>query len=381
MYIEDKLTSGTCDAPLDLLSKLVRIESCDPPGREIEVAHHLEAELIRAGVQVELDEFAPGRTNLLARLPGTGTKPPLVFSAHLDTVPVGITGWTEEPFGGHVKDGRLYGRGASDMKSGVVAMTAALLEIAAAGTPLTGDLLLAFSAGESSSCLGAKRFVERRAFAEAGAILVSEPSSLDLIVAEMGVLWLRATAFGRVGHVSGDGGDNAIVKMASVLARIQSVRLPCPDHPLLPEPTIRIGTIHGGAAVNVTPDRCYVDIDVRIRPGTTPSEILDLLKPLGLVLEILDFKPSVETTIDHPFTQTCLEACAANRTQTPRISGVAYYSDATIYTSAFETPFVIIGPGELGMSGQPDEFVEIEKFNQAIAIYRTIAESYLKQAV
>ncbi|MBB6488661.1 succinyl-diaminopimelate desuccinylase [Rhizobium lusitanum] len=378
MYIEDKLTSGTCDTPLDLLCKLVRIESCDPPGREIEVARSLEAELIRAGVQVELDEFAPGRANLLARLPGAGTKPPLVFSAHLDTVPVGTTGWTEEPFGGHIRDGRLYGRGASDMKSGVVAMTAALLEIAATGTPLTGDLLLAFSAGESSNCLGAKRFVERRTFAEAGAILVSEPSSLELIIAEMGVLWLRATAFGRVGHVSGDGGDNAIMKMVSILPQIQSVPLPCTDHPLLPEPTIRIGTIHGGAAVNVTPDRCFVDIDVRIHPGTAPSEILDLLEPLGLDLEILDFKPSVETAIDHPFTQTCLQACAANRSQAPRISGVAYYSDATIYTSAFETPFVIIGPGELGMSGQTDEFVEIEKFNQAIAIYRAIAESYLK---
>ncbi|WP_313206340.1 M20 family metallopeptidase [Rhizobium lusitanum] len=342
------------------------------------MARSLEAELIRAGVQVELDEFAPGRANLLARLPGAGTKPPLVFSAHLDTVPVGTTGWTEEPFGGHIRDGRLYGRGASDMKSGVVAMTAALLEIAATGTPLTGDLLLAFSAGESSNCLGAKRFVERRTFAEAGAILVSEPSSLELIIAEMGVLWLRATAFGRVGHVSGDGGDNAIMKMVSILPQIQSVPLPCTDHPLLPEPTIRIGTIHGGAAVNVTPDRCFVDIDVRIHPGTAPSEILDLLEPLGLDLEILDFKPSVETAIDHPFTQTCLQACAANRSQAPRISGVAYYSDATIYTSAFETPFVIIGPGELGMSGQTDEFVEIEKFNQAIAIYRAIAESYLK---
>jgi succinyl-diaminopimelate desuccinylase len=380
MYIEDKSTSAISGTSLDLLSKLVRIESCDPPGREAEVAKCLEAELIRAGIQVELDEFAPGRVNLLARLPGSGTNPPLVFSAHLDTVPVGTTGWTEEPFGGHVKNGRLYGRGASDMKSGVVAMTAALIEIAVAGAPLAGDLLLAFSAGESSNCLGAKRFVERRCFAEAGAILVSEPSSLDLIIAEMGVLWLRATALGRVGHVSGNGGDNAIIKMASILPRLQSIRLPCPDHALLPEPTIRVGTIQGGTAVNVTPDRCYVDIDIRMRPGTTPSDILDLLKPFGLELEVLDFKPAVETAIDHPFTQTCIEACAARRSIAPRVSGVAYYSDATIYTSSFQTPFVIIGPGELGMSGQPDEFVEIEKFDQAITIYRAIAESYLGHA-
>jgi succinyl-diaminopimelate desuccinylase len=377
MYIEQKRTPPTWDTSLDLLAKLVSIESCDPPGQEIEVARCLEAELVRAGIAVEIDEFLPGRANLLARLPGSGKKRPLVFSAHLDTVPVGTTGWTEEPFGGHVKHGRLYGRGASDMKSGAVAMMTALLEIATAGTPLAGDLVLAFSAGESSNCLGAKRFVAQRAFADAGALLVSEPSSLDLIIAEMGVLWLRATTLGRVGHVSGDGGDNAIVKMAALLPVIQAVSLPCPDHPLLPEPTLQIGMIQGGTAVNVTPDRCFVDIDIRLRPGTEPSEIVELLTPLGLEIEILDFKPSVETDIDHAFTQICLEACAQRRTKRPDISGVAYYSDATIYTSNFGTPFVIIGPGELGMSGQPDEFVEIEKFRQSIAIYRDIAENYL----
>ncbi|CDZ59621.1 M20 family metallopeptidase [Neorhizobium galegae] len=348
-----------------------------PPGREIDVARCLEAALSSAGIAVELDEFAPGRANVLARLPGAGLKPPLVFSAHLDTVPVGATGWTVEPFGGQIIDGRLYGRGASDMKSGVVAMTAAFLDIAASKRVLGGDLLLAFSAGESSNCLGAKRFVERAMFADAGAILVSEPSSLNLIIAEMGVLWLRATAWGRAGHISGDPGISAIDKMAAFVMDLPAIALPCPDYPRLPAPTLRVGTIRGGSAVNVTPDQCSVEIDVRLRPGTTPEEIVHLLASSGLTVDILDFKPSVETADDHPFTRACFDSCAIESPCEPTVSGVAYYSDATIYTAAYGTPFAIVGPGELGMSGQPDEFVEVEKLHRAIRIFRRIAEKWL----
>lgn len=377
MYNEQLPSVTRRYAPLELLAKLVSIESCDPPGREIDVARYLEDELSHAGISVEVDEFAPGRANVLARLPGTGSKPPLVFSAHLDTVPVGTTGWTVEPFGAKIIDGRLYGRGASDMKSGVVAMTAALLDLAASKTQLAGDLVLAFSAGESSNCLGAKRFVDRETFANAGAILVSEPSSLNLIIAEMGVLWLRVTAWGRTGHISGDPGVSAIDKMASFVMQLQSIALPCPPHPLLPNPTIRVGTIRGGTAINVTPDQCSVDIDVRLRAGSTPQEIVHLLASTGMTVDILDFKPSVETAVDHPFTRACFDACAIESPQKPTVSGVAYYSDATIYTAAYGTPFVIVGPGELGMSGQPDEFVEVANVHRAIQIYKRLAVDWL----
>lgn len=377
MDIDDLRSTEATNAILSLLTRLISIDSCDPPGREVEMARCLQQALLAAGVFAELDEFAPGRANLLARLAGSGIKPPLVFSAHLDTVPIGTTAWTEEPFGGKFKNGRVYGRGASDMKSGVVAMTAALIALARRQRSLSGDLLLALSAGESSNCLGAKRFVEQRRFPDAMAILVSEPTSLDIVVAEMGVLWVRAIAKGRIGHVSGDAGINAIERMGIFISQLQSIKLPSPEHALLPPPTMSVGRISGGMAVNITPDRCIAELDVRIRPGTSPQDILDLLGSSGLEFEMIDFKPSVETAIDHPFTQVCFDACAMESERVPTISGVAYYSDATIYAASYGIPFTIVGPGELGMSGQPDEFVEIEKVMRAVKIYRRIAERLL----
>jgi succinyl-diaminopimelate desuccinylase len=366
--------------PVQLLSRLVAMESCDPPGRELEIARCLETELSGRGAEVEIDEFAPGRANLLARWRGGGNCGPLVFSAHLDTLPPGSQGWSVRPFGGSVKGGRLFGRGASDMKSGVAAMTAAFCSIAAEGAKLKGDLVLAYSAGESSNCLGAKRFVERAQFADASAILVSEPSSLDLVIAEMGALWLRVTALGQTGHVSGRRGINAIEAMTDFVTGLRSVGLPCPPHPLLPDPTMQIGVIRGGHAINVTPDQCTIELDVRIRPNTDPQAIIDLVARPGVSIEVVDFKPSVETDVEHLFTKVCLEACRRHRGINPKIAGVSYYSDATIYASAWRTPFAIIGPGELGMSGQPDEYVEIDKVTLAARIFERVARQWLGSA-
>jgi succinyl-diaminopimelate desuccinylase len=363
--------------PAQLLSRLVAVESCDPPGGELEIARLLEKELSGRGIDLEIDEFAPGRANLLARWRGGGRRGPLVFSAHLDTLPPGSQGWSVRPFGSTVRGGRLFGRGASDMKGGVAAMTAAFCSIVATGTKLSGDLVLAYSAGESSNCLGAKRFVERAQFADASAILVSEPSSLSLVVAEMGALWLRVTALGQTGHVSGRRGINAIEQMADFMVGLRSIDLPCPPHPLMPDPTMQVGVIRGGHAVNLTPDQCTIELDVRIRPTTDPQAIIDLVARPGVSIEVVDFKPAVETAVDHPFTRACLKACSGLGNETPNIRGVSYYSDATIYATAWQTPFVIMGPGELGMSGQPDEYVEIDKVTTATRIFERVARLWL----
>ncbi|NIA70959.1 M20 family metallopeptidase [Pelagibius litoralis] len=365
---------------LEFLRNLITIETCDPPGREVDAARYIRNTLAASGIPAEIDEFLPGRANLLAKIVGAGEKPPLVFSAHLDTVPVGHQPWSVPPFSGEIREGRLFGRGASDMKSGVTAMAAAAARLASGGTSLAGDLILAFSAGESSNCLGAKRFVERGDIADAGAILVSEPSSLGIIVSEMGVLWLRAVAHGRLGHVSGNSGVNAIEAMSDFLRDLRTINLPSPEHALLPNPSICVGTISGGSAVNITPDRCEAEIDIRLRSGTDQKVIISILKdiaPPEIELIVSDFKPPVETAPDHPFVVTCMRALEVGSGAAPIPQGVAYYSDATIFNEAHGTPFAIIGPGDNGMSGQVDESVDLNNVEQAIEIYCRIAKSWL----
>ncbi len=367
-----------------LLSGLIRCESPDPPGDEAKVARYLDAALQGYGLAVETTEFAPGRFNVVARVRGLGLRKGLVFSAHMDTLPVGTGAWARAPFGGQVEDGHIWGRGACDMKSGLAAMVSAAVAIQRSGLPLAGDLVLAFTGGESSKCLGAQYLVETNALAGCGAILVSEPTGLQVVTVEKAALWLRVTASGRAGHLSGDatrgtGGQSAILLMMDFLARLAEV-LPDEIHPLLGRATANIGKISGGTAINLIPDHCTADIDLRLLPGHDPDAITAALARLGgrqISLERIDLKAAVETAKDHPFAQLCLHEAGTQLGSQQEPMGVSYFSDAAVLTPAFNLPMVIIGPGELGGSGGVDESCEVEKLITASRIFATIAARYL----
>ena len=156
-----------------------------------------------------------------------GAAPNLLYSAHLDTVPVGADAeaWLHDPFGGEVADGKVWGRGAADMKGGLAAMIAAALALAEAGTSLAGDLILAFTAGEEVDCIGAHAVAQRTDLAPVGAIVLSEPSSNDLFVAEKGALQVELTTYGQTAHGSmPELGRNAVMMMVTLLSELD--RLP-----------------------------------------------------------------------------------------------------------------------------------------------------------
>lgn len=361
-----------------LLAELVRFESPDPPGCEIEIAGFIHALLERHGIEARLDEFAPGRANVLGRIGGTGEHPALVFSAHMDTMPPGTRPWRHGPYSGTVEAGRIYGRGTCDMKSGLAAMIAAAVALKNSSKPLGGDLILAFSGGESSNCLGAKVFAETGVLKDAGTLLVSEPTSLKVVTAEKGALWLRVTAHGRSGHASGGPDDdaNAILKLVSHLDRLRSLAALEGGHPLLGSASVSVGRIDGGTAVNMTPDHCHAEIDVRFLPHHDPDAIERAMAEIAgnqLEIERLDCKPAVETPIDHPFVATCLDACAVELGAAEGPFGVSYYSDSSVLVPAFGLPRVIVGPGELGLSGSHDEYCEIDKLHAAARIFQRIA--------
>lgn len=366
--------------PVSLLQTLIRIPSCEPPGGELAVARHLHGVMQAAGIASTLDEFLPGRANVLGRIRGRGASPALVFSAHMDTLPVGTEPWSFDPFGGDLVDGRVRGRGTADMKCALAAFVAAGAALAARKTPLAGDVILMFTAGESANCIGARRFVAQGAQAEIGAFLCGEPSGLDLVIVEKAILWLRATATGKVGHVSGGGGVNAILLMTEALAALHGAVLDTPAHPLLTGPSLSVGRIEGGVAVNLTPDRCTAEIDVRFAPGIAPEAVLAQLVPLlpnGVSLEITDFKPAVEERPDSRFVGTCAAAVARETGHDPARLGVSYYSDGAILLAGHAAPFCILGPGTIGLSGTRDETVGAEEVRRAARIYQAIAEEWL----
>ncbi|CCM79862.1 M20 family metallopeptidase [Rhizobium mesoamericanum] len=366
--------------PIRFLQRIVEIDSCDPPGGELEIAKLVHDQLLGLGVESELDEFLPGRANVLGRIRGTGEKPALVLSSHMDTVPIGTVPWQRPPFSAEIAHGRLHGRGSSDMKSALAAMIAAAGALAREPRTLKGDVILAFTAGESANLLGARRFVERGLKKEIGAFLCGEPSDLDIVIVEKAALWLRATATGRLGHVSGDAGINAIDAICVFLGRLGALKLDCPLHPLLDDPTIRVGRIEGGSAVNLTPDNCVVDFDVRLPPDIDHCAIIKQIEditPEHVAISVLDFKPAVESLPEDSFVQLCSQVCARHRSGHPKIKGVSYFSDGTVLLEGISVPFAIIGPGELGLSGQPDESVSIDNVLKAVKIYEDIVAAWL----
>ena len=370
----------TIPDPVLLLQKLIRIPSADPPGGELAVAELVADAMRAAGIETELDEFLPGRANVLGRIRGTGGARPIVFSSHMDTVPVGDLPWSFDPFGGDLVDGRVRGRGATDMKSALAAFVSAGAMLASRDTAPKGDVILAFTAGESANCLGAKRFVEQGLQAEIGAFLCGEPSSLDVVVVEKAILWLEARAEGQVGHVSGTGGVNAISLMARFIAALDAAVLDVPAHPLLTGPSVTVGRISGGTAVNVTPDLCTAEIDVRFPPGVDRAGIIRQLRALapdGVSLTETDFKPAVEAAPDSAFVRVCQDAARAETGRDAAIRGVSYYSDGAILLDGLhDTPFAIVGPGDLGLSGMVDETVAAEAVRQAARIYLRIVDAW-----
>jgi succinyl-diaminopimelate desuccinylase len=379
------LNDNERDQLTDLLATLIRFPSPDPPGNEAEIAPFLANYLTDLGLDVETDAFAPDRINVIARLRGKAAGPALVFSAHMDTMPIGDSAWVHDPFGAEIinnqQDGaRLYGRGAADMKSGLAAMVVAAAKIKHADIPLNGDLVLAFSAGESAGCIGAKRMIETDCLADAKWLLVSEPSSLQVLTAETGALWLNVTAHGETGHASAGGGDSTISRLMDFLERLKAHKISDAAHPLLGAASVAVNGLMAGSAPNVSPDRAQATLDIRTLPGQDSQQVIDQLLALAgdeFTIEVIDDKPPVETPVDDPFVATCLNAVIGACGQAAAPGGVHYFSDSNVLVPALKIPRVIIGPGELGMSGSQDEWVALDAVADAAAIYAKIASEVL----
>ena len=368
-----------------LTRALIAENTIDPPGDEIKAARVMVQALAQAGVHCILDEVAPGRVNLSARIVGTGERPGLAMSAHFDTIGVEPERWTRDPFGGRIENGFLYGRGSADMKGGMAAMALSMIDLVRAGAKPRGDLMLAFSAAENSSCLGAKRLVADKRLNGIGALLVSEPTGLSVLVTEKGPLWFRATAAGEYQHGAftegrGDDRGNAIVRLARFITELHDLDLRAPAHRHVKPPTITVGLVRGGLNIPFIPPDSSCDVDVRLVPGLSAEAVItavEKIKGPHITLEVLDVKPPVDTPDDHPFVMECMAACGDVLGRATGPAGVAYYSDAAVICPALNLPMVIIGPGEIGMSGQVDEHVSVEKLVASRAIYKRVAERML----
>ncbi len=369
----------TVRTPREHLIELVKLPSVNPMGRgdipdsmtlEHRVTAYLGAELVALGVSVERQAVAPGRDNLVAHFAPPNSQGHYLWECHQDTVPVDAM--TIDPFGALEVGGRLYGRGACDVKAGAAAMLAAFARLVEANTPGGAAVTLAFTVDEEHTFLGVAKLVELlRSRPKLDGAVVAEPTGLDVVVAHKGVIrWVLETS-GRACHSSRpENGVNAVYRMLPVakVAQDHAAELAAGrrDDDLGPA-SLSLGVIHGGTSSNVVPDFCRVDLDRRLIPGETPesawAQLAERLAAAGLAGE---YKL-------HPVAFACpaLEATPASRAFAARLAGIAsgvkpgrtvgvapYGTDASAI-SRLGVPAVVFGPGDIAQAHTKDEWVDV----------------------
>jgi succinyl-diaminopimelate desuccinylase len=370
----------TKKGPLEIACELVRIESMNPPGHENECAQYIGKLLRDAGLQVNFYEFAEGRTSVVARLEGSGAKAPICFGGHIDTVPLGAKPWSMNPFAGEVSEGKLYGRGTTDMKAGVAAYLWSALRLARMERG-KADILFVAVAGEETGCQGSFHLARNQVLGGAGALVVAEPTSNYPIVGHRGALWLQAettgvTAHGSMPHL----GVNAIYKAATAIGRLERFGFNMTPHPVLGAPTLNVGTMKGGMNLNSVPDRAEFTIDIRTIPnqdhGALVSRLQSYLGDEVRLSPVVDV-PGVWTEVDDPWIRAVFELVEPVLGEKPQARGAPYFTDASALKPAFDgAPTVILGPGDMKLAHQTDEYCAVDKIEEAANIYEAIARQW-----
>ena len=365
---------------VELTRELVRIDTINPQSPERPCAERTGKLLQDAGYAVAMHEFAPGRASVIARREGGGL-PPLCFAGHLDTVPLGAAAWTRDPFGGEVDGGKLYGRGSSDMKSGVAAIVEAALRLARAPLYKAG-LTVVLVAGEETGCEGAAHLAKvPGALGRASALVVGEPTGNKPVIGHKGALWLKARTRGVTAHGSMPQlGVNAVIKAARAVVDLASFKFEVPPDPLLGHPTLNIGTVHGGLNVNSVPDEAVIGIDIRTVPAQKHAELLERLRavvgPEVELTPIVDLA-GVRTAEKDPFVQQALEVASAVTGEKQEPGTATYFTDASVLTPAYGgVPTVVLGPGEMALCHQTDEHCRVDRIEQAVEIYERLARKW-----
>jgi acetylornithine deacetylase len=361
----------------DLLAQLVAIDSVNPslvPGGagEARIAAFVAGWLTERGLEVTVDEPLPGRPSVVGVARGTGGGPSLMLNAHMDTVTVEGMDRPHEPV---VRDGRLYGRGAYDMKGGLAAIMVAGAAATTAG--LSGDVIVSAVADEEHSSEGVQSVLRRW---RADACIVTEPTELCACVAHKGFVWAELETRGRAAHGSrADLGVDAIVGMAPALAGVPPLqaRLDAHAHPLLGSGSLHASLISGGQELSSYPERCTLEIERRTLPGESAAdverelhELLALAREgeprlgtelrMGLVREPFEVDPSADIVA------TLRAAAAPTLGAEPEIVGHKAWMDAA-FIAAAGIPTVVFGPTGEGAHAI-EEYVELDSVQQVAEI-------------
>ena len=385
-----------CTFLTDLLA-IPSVNGRDHEGAAAEfLCGYFEAHGILAQVQ-KIDEF---HSNVIAFLPGKDTSETMIWNGHLDTVPYGdLRSWHTDPSVPAVMDGRIYGRGASDMKSGLAAMAFALCDLKEKGHAPSCNILFLGTCDEEKGGLGAEEaltllreggpgcgpgnrpLVQTRPF-----LLVGEPTSLRPGIAQKGCLWLEIRVQGRTSHGAyPEKGTNAVscgMRLADEIREYASSF----THPVLGSATAQVTRISGGVANNMTPDTCTIVMDIRMVPGLSSKQVIskgqEILEEeaekhpgLSAAFTPINDRRAIEIDPAHPRVN-CLRTLLRLAGQDDTPIGINFFTDASVLDREDQMDICLFGPGDPTLAHQPDEYVEIDRYLEAIRILEEFAGSH-----
>jgi acetylornithine deacetylase len=351
----------------------------DGPG-EGEIARFLAGVLREWGCRVQLDDVDTGRPNLIARVGDASAGPKLMFNGHLDTV--GIDGMTHDPFGAEERDGRIWGRGSSDMKSGVAAMCAAAVRAADRG--LGGEIVIAAVIDEEYASLGTQALIAQGIRADAA--IVTEPTRLAIMPAHRGFVWLDMVFTGRAAHGSRwDIGVDAIRNAGLFLAELDRhdrSTLSTRHHQLLGRPSVHASTISGGSGMSTYPDSCELAIERRTIPGETAPQVLAELESLrdqlreshpqlAANIKVSLSQPPSDVSTEAPVVLALASSLAACRVA-ESVQGMSAWTDAALLNEA-GIPAICFGPGDITLAHAAEEFVLTSEIESATVVLADLA--------
>lgn len=371
------------DSVATLLSDLIAIPSMNPMGRNVageryserSMAEFIAAYMRKSSIDAEVYEADEGRPNVEGYV-DAGSEETLLLEAHLDTVHA--DGMSIDPFKASVRDGRLYGRGACDTKGSIAAFLCAITSLLHGGKRLSQNIRFLFVSDEEYRFSGAGAAVRRGLQATFG--IAGEPTNCSIIRAHKGVTRWKITAKGIAAHSAyPERGRNAIYRMAEVIRRIEGYANDLARqgaHPLLGPPTMSVGVIEGGQAVNVVPDSCWIEIDRRSLPGeTTDSILIPVKERLSDLADVEMSAPHIAVEgMEVPETSPLVQRLSAAIGVNAVISSAPYATDAGIYNKA-GIPTVVFGPGDIAQAHTDSEWIGLDQLNQAVHIIQKLVTS------
>jgi len=387
---------------INLSQELIKIPSHKGiQGREKRIASFITGLLKKENIEVALQEVVEERPNVIAKIKGTDGVPTLLFNGHMDTVrPYGM----KDPYEARIKDGKIWGRGAADMKAGLAGMIYTLIILKRAGIKLKGDLIFSGVIGEENASEGTQHLIEENL--KCNMAIVGEPTDLKIVAAHKGIEWLEITVRGKAAHAGmPKKGINAIVNAARLICLLEDKLVPelsssGRSHPLVGLPTFNIGKIQGGIRNSVVPNICKIQLDRRTIPG---EKVEDILGEIQKIIEELkenykEFEAEVTSIPAGPDSKEELEEIKRQgiripphepmeipqdteivnalrkslqliRGKEPEIAGMSGWTEASLLVNMTKVPTAVFGPGSLAQAHTTEEYVRISDLIDAAKVY------------